>query len=90
MNNEKNLILLRYKNSIIFKNLDQDIKTITVPHGKAVDTTAAGDAFNGALSVAISQNKNYEEAIEFANLVAGVSVTREGAANSMPYKEELL
>jgi sugar/nucleoside kinase (ribokinase family) len=39
--------------------------------------------------VAISQNNNYKEAIEFANLVAGVSVTREGAANSMPYKEEL-
>ena len=90
LSNNKNMILLRYKNSIIFKNLDQEIKTITVAHGKAVDTTAAGDAFNGALSVAISQNKNYKEAIEFANLVAGVSVTREGAANSMPYKEELL
>ena len=47
-------------------------------------------AFNGALSVALSQNKQYKEAIEFANLVAGVSVTREGAANSMPYKEELI
>ena len=54
-----------------------------------IDKTGAGDAFNGALSVAISQNKNYKEAIEFANLVAGVSVTREGAANSMPYKKEL-
>ena len=56
---------------------------------KLVDTTGAGDAFNGALSVALSQNKSYKESIEFASLVAGVSVTREGAANSMPLKKEL-
>jgi ribokinase len=54
-----------------------------------IDTTGAGDAFNGALSVALSQNKSYKESIEFASLVAGVSVTREGAANSMPFKKEL-
>ena len=40
--------------------------------------------FNGAFSVALSKNKNYKEAIDFASLVAGISVTREGAANSMP------
>ena len=54
-----------------------------------VDTTGAGDAFNGALSVALSQNKTYKQSIEFANLVAGISVTREGAANSMPMKKEI-
>ena len=54
-----------------------------------VDTTGAGDAFNGAFSVALSKNKNYKEAIEFANLVAGISVTREGAANSMPTIDEI-
>ena len=54
-----------------------------------VDTTGAGDAFNGAFSVALSQNKSYRESIEFASLVAGISVTREGAANSMPFKKEL-
>ena len=54
-----------------------------------VDTTGAGDAFNGALSVALSQNKTYKQSIEFANLVAGISVTKEGAANSMPTKKEI-
>ena len=47
------------------------------------------DSFNGALSVALSQNKTYKQSIEFANLVAGISVTREGAANSMPMKKEI-
>ena len=37
----------------------------------------------------MSVNKNYKEAIEFANLVAGISVTREGAANSMPTIDEI-
>ena len=47
------------------------------------------------LALSNKTNKNIiifptdKEAIEFANLVAGVSVTREGAANSMPYKKEL-
>ena len=73
-----------------FKNKDEEFvipaKKLSVP---VVDTTGAGDAFNGALSVALSKNKNYKEAIEFANLVAGLSVTREGAANSMPTIREI-
>ena len=87
----KNIIITLGENGCYFKNNKEEF---IVPASNlkkpVVDTTGAGDAFNGALSVAISQNKNYKEAIEFANLVAGVSVTREGAANSMPYKEELL
>ena len=62
------------------------MKKLSAP---VVDTTGAGDAFNGAFSVALSKNKNFKEAIEFANLVAGISVTREGAANSMPTIDEI-
>ena len=54
----------------------------------AVDTTAAGDVFNGALAVAISEKKSVEEAIKFANNAAAISVTRLGAQASAPYRSE--
>ncbi len=54
----------------------------------AVDTTAAGDVFNGALAVAVSEGKNIIEAIKFANYAAAISVTRLGAQASAPYRSE--
>ena len=56
---------------------------------KVVDTTGAGDAFNGALSVALSNEYNIKDAVIFANKVAGISTTRLGAANAMPTIEEV-
>jgi ribokinase len=57
---------------------------------KAVDTTAAGDVFNGALTVALSDGKNLKEAILFANAAAALSVTKLGAQPSAPYKNDIL
>jgi len=54
-----------------------------------VDTTAAGDVFNGALAVAISEGKDLKEAVEFANSAAAISVTRMGAQASAPYRKEV-
>lgn len=56
---------------------------------EAIDTTAAGDVFNGALAVAIAENKALDEAIRFANAAAAVSVTRIGAQPSAPTREEI-
>ena len=56
---------------------------------KVVDTTGAGDAFNGAFAYALSKNQNNKDAIEFANKVAGISTTRAGAANAMPKLDEV-
>jgi ribokinase len=56
---------------------------------KALDTTAAGDVFCGALAVAISEGKNSIEAVRFANRAASISVTRMGAQASAPYRSEL-
>lgn len=57
---------------------------------EAVDTVGAGDAFNGALAVALSENMEIENAIRFANCAAGLSVTKKGAAPAMPHREEVL
>lgn len=54
-----------------------------------VDTTAAGDVFNGALAVAISEGNALNDAVIFANKAASISVTRMGAQTSAPYRNEI-
>jgi ribokinase len=55
----------------------------------AVDATAAGDTFAGALAVALAEGRPYAEAIPFANAAAALSVTRLGAQASMPVRAEV-
>lgn len=56
---------------------------------KAVDATAAGDTFCGAICVALAEHKGILEAVEFANKCASVTVTRMGAQSSLPYRKEI-
>jgi sugar/nucleoside kinase (ribokinase family) len=64
---------------------------VEVPSPKvhAVDTTAAGDTFCGALTVALSEGLDIIDAVKFANQAAAISVTRQGAITSIPTREEL-
>jgi len=55
----------------------------------AVDSTAAGDAFNGALAFSLASGHDVERAIEFANRVAAFSVTKAGAQSSMPTMQDI-
>ena len=54
-----------------------------------VDTTAAGDAFNGALAVALAEGASLQAAADFANQAAALSTTREGAQPSLPTRAEV-
>jgi ribokinase len=56
---------------------------------KTIDTTAAGDIFNGALSVALAEGKALDEAVRFANAAAALSVTRLGAQPSAPQRAQI-
>ena len=56
---------------------------------KAVDTTAAGDTFCGALCVAIAEGKSLKEAAEFACAASALTVQKMGAQNSIPYRNEI-
>ncbi|QLB42128.1 MULTISPECIES: ribokinase [Mannheimia] len=56
----------------------------------AVDTTAAGDTFNGGLVTAMLEDKPLDEAIRFAHAAAAISVTRKGAQSSIPTRQETL
>ena len=50
----------------------------------AIDSTGAGDAFNGALAVALAEGRSLQEAIPFANAAGGLTTTRRGAQESLP------
>ena len=56
---------------------------------KAVDTTAAGDTFCGALCVAISEGKSLKEAAEFACAASALTVQKMGAQNSIPFRKDI-
>ena len=56
---------------------------------KAIDTTGAGDAFNGGLAYSLSKEKSIKECLEFANKVAGISTKKLGAGDAMPFNEDL-
>ncbi len=57
---------------------------------EAVDTTAAGDSYTGALTVAFSKGENIEEAMDFASKVGALSVMKEGAQSSLPTIDDVL
>ena len=56
---------------------------------KAIDTTGAGDAFNGGLAFGISNGKSIKECLALANKVAGISTTKLGAGDAMPFIKDI-
>lgn len=81
------IITLGAKGALIYHQ--NKFQQVNAPKVKAVDTTAAGDVFNGALAVALAENKNIKEAVQFACKAASIAVTRLGAQASAPYRKEL-
>jgi ribokinase len=55
----------------------------------ALDSTAAGDAFSGALACALARGLGLDEAVRYASLVGALSVTRLGAQPSLPTREDV-
>lgn len=70
--------------------LDGDAEHVIEPFSvEVLDTTGAGDAFNGGLATALAEGKNILEAVRFANATAALSVTKLGTAPSMPYRNDI-
>ena len=84
----QNVIITMGSQGAFFKNDTTEIM-VKAPVVNAVDTTAAGDVFNGVLAVGITYGQAWKEAIDIACKAASISVTRMGAQASMPYKMEL-
>lgn len=85
----QNVIITLGKKGAYFQN--KKIKLmIDAPVVKAMDTTAAGDTFSGALTVALTEKMDWQQAIKFAVQAASISVTRMGAQSSVPRRSELV
>jgi ribokinase len=87
----KNIIITLGEKGSYFANNEQNffIKSHNLKE-KVIDTTGAGDVFNGALAFSLANDTNIKDAILFANKVAGISTTRLGAANSVPSLNEVV
>ena len=81
------IITLGAKGALVFDGAHCEI--VPAYKTQAVDTTAAGDVFNGALVVALSEGRTLPEAVRFACKASAISVTRVGAQNSVPYRTEV-
>ena len=68
----------------------QDLARTKPPRVDAVDTTAAGDTFTAALTVALVEGQNPEDALQFACAAGAAAATRLGAQPSLPTREEVL
>ncbi|MFJ8530758.1 ribokinase [Bacillus sp. NPDC094106] len=90
-------LLAKYPNKLLMTEGGQGVRfhngteIVHVPSisVEVVDTTGAGDTFNGALAVALSEGETLQKAIRFANIAGGLSVTRLGAQGGMPTREKV-
>ena len=81
------IITLGSKGALIY--CDSMVDMVPAIKVEAVDTTAAGDIFNGALTVALAEGRDLREAVRFACKASAISVTRVGAQSSVPYRNEV-
>jgi ribokinase len=82
------IITLRTKGAMVIDNGGAE----HVPGFKLskIDTSVASDVFNGTLALGLAENKNFYEAVLFANAAAALSASRHGTLPSIPYREEIL
>jgi ribokinase len=85
----RNVILTLGAQGALIKNSTLTRHVPAVNAGPVVETTGAGDAFNGGLATALAEGMDLIEATSFACAVAGISVTRPGTAPSMPHRSEI-
>lgn len=84
----ENVIITMGSRGSLICNVD-GVRKVPSRKVKAVDTTAAGDVYNGALLTALSENKTIDEAAKFATIASSIAVTRLGAQPSIPYRNEV-
>lgn len=76
-------------NGALYRDRTRSVHVPVISAGPVVETTGAGDAFNGGFAVALSEGKDVVEAVRFGCATAGISVTRPGTAPAMPARAEI-
>jgi ribokinase len=84
-----NVVITMGKQGAYFKNRELAFM-VPAPVVTAMDTTAAGDTFSGAITVAVTEGMNWKDAVQFAVKAASISVTRMGAQASVPFRSEMI
>ena len=85
----KKVVITLGEKGLFYSDGKDDIYLKAYENIKAIDTTGAGDAFNGGLAFALSQKKPIEECLKIANKVGGLSTIKQGAGDSMPFFNEI-
>lgn len=76
-------------NGALYRDASRSLHLPVISAGPVVETTGAGDAFNGGFAVALSEGRDVIEAVRFGCATAGISVTRAGTAPAMPARSEI-
>lgn len=84
------LIITLGGNGVKFSDENKEIVEVPCRKSNVVDTTGAGDTFNGAFCVGLIHGKKLFGSIKFANIAAGLSTEKFGAQSGMPYLNEVL
>ena len=87
LEDHKNLVVTLGKRGCYVKSLDEEIPAVNV--AQVVDTTGAGDTFNGVLCAMLAQGNAIRESVTRANLASSIGVTRKYAVSSIPTKSEI-
>ena len=83
------VIITLGENGALYHDATQSVHVPVISAGAVVETTGAGDAFNGGFAVALSEGRNVIDAVRFGCATAGISVTRPGTAPAMPSRNEI-
>jgi ribokinase len=76
-------------NGALYRDRARSVHVPVISAGPVVETTGAGDAFNGGFAVALAEGRDVVEAVRFGCATAGISVTRPGTAPAMPARAEI-
>ena len=76
-------------NGALYRDRERSVHVPVISAGPVVETTGAGDAFNGGFAVALSEGRDVVDAVRFGCATAGISVTRPGTAPAMPARAEI-
>ncbi|MEM9032050.1 MAG: ribokinase [Pseudomonadota bacterium] len=77
------------ENGALYRDADRSVHIPACRAGDVVETTGAGDAFNGGFAAALARGADPIDAVRYGSATAGISVTRPGTAPSMPSKDEI-
>src|SRR5699024_1329300 len=86
---EDKMVVTKGAEGVQFKTATGELRKIPAFSVDVVDTTGAGDTFNGVLATELGRTNDIDQAVKFANAAAALSIQKIGAQGGMPYREEV-